>query len=414
MSFGSRGDMEPFLALGHILKSQGWQVVCAMPEQLQPLAADADLPFESLGPEFLDVLEGPDAKAVMGQRGSMLSRLRIMIKLHKASKALYPEMVARQWHLIKTHQPDLVVYHPKTYFPLLWGMANPGKAVILSPVPCLFHAMDEYPVVAIPVNLGPFLNRLSYKLINRLFAKIAYKYTKGLAAEVGLGKPTYKAFAHHMLHQQPVVYGVATSLFPQPGSWPAHARVVGFHERPKHNHWQPAEALTQFIEAHNKILFISFGSMVNNNPSQKTTAIIQVLTQLGIPAIINTSWGGLEQQPGPGHILFVNSIPYDWLFPKIYAVVHHGGAGTTHMAMKYGCASLIIPHIADQFFWNNLMARQGVGPKGMAIKKLTTKTLAPLVESLWQNQAYKAQAVTMAESMAREQHLPTLMGMLQP
>ncbi|MEM9024850.1 MAG: glycosyltransferase, partial [Bacteroidota bacterium] len=192
-------------------------------------------------------------------------------------------------------------------------------------------------------------------------------------------------------------------LFPRPDYWPASAHITGYAERPKTGNWQPDEALTAFLNQHPKVLFVTFGSMVNTDPEAKTQALLRVIIKYNIPTIINTSWGGLvEQQVVPDHVFYTNNVPYDALFPRIYAVVHHGGSGTTHTAIKYGCASLIIPHIMDQFFWNRLIAKQGAGPLGIPIKKLTESRIEPLLHDLWTEASYKQNAQRLAESMARE------------
>lgn len=97
--------------------------------------------------------------------------------------------------------------------------------------------------------------------------------------------------------------------------------------------------------------------MINNDPTEKTKIILNILQRNGIPAIINTASGGLVEPENydKEQFYFVNRIPYDWVFPKLYAVIHHGGSGTTHTAIKYGCASLIIPHIIDQYVWNKIV-----------------------------------------------------------
>ncbi|MCB0631810.1 MAG: glycosyltransferase, partial [Lewinella sp.] len=97
-------------------------------------------------------------------------------------------------------------------------------------------------------------------------------------------------------------------------------------------------------------------------------------------------------------------IPYDWALPKIYGIIHHGGSGTTHMGLKHGCATMIIPHIIDQFVWNNLVAEQGAGPKGIRVDKLNTGDLEPKVLDLFNNTRYKHKAEEMARSMAAENY----------
>ena len=97
------------------------------------------------------------------------------------------------------------------------------------------------------------------------------------------------------------------------------------------------------------------------------------------PAIINTADGGLIKPDkfNSELIYFVSQIPYNWIFPKMYAVIHHGGAGTTHLAIKYGCAAMIIPHIVDQFVWDKMISDLGVGPKGIKINRINSKKPRP-------------------------------------
>lgn len=163
---------------------------------------------------------------------------------------------------------------------------------------------------------------------------------------------------------------------------------MGYYERKKTNHWQPPPELEAFLAkyAQEKITFITFGSMVNDDPPGKTKAIIKVLQQHGIPAIINTSSGGLQTLPeAPDHVYFVNTIPYEWIFPKVHSVVHHGGSGTTHTVLEHGCPSLIIPHIIDQFYWNRKVAAMVLGPLGVKVKRLTASTFGPLLLDLREN-----------------------------
>ncbi|VAW76834.1 hypothetical protein MNBD_GAMMA12-2587 [hydrothermal vent metagenome] len=139
-------------------------------------------------------------------------------------------------------------------------------------------------------------------------------------------------------------------------------------------------------------------------PHKKSKIIIDILRRNNIAAIINICSGGLVKIEGleSPHIHFVSTIPYDWVFPKVYAVIHHGGSGTTHMALKSGCASLIIPHIADQFFWNNTLYKMGVGPLGTQIGRFTTKNIEAKVVDLLKTISYKNTALKISVLMNSE------------
>lgn len=190
--------------------------------------------------------------------------------------------------------------------------------------------------------------------------------------------------------------------------------MLGYHERDKTAAWKPSPGLLEFINRHPKFLLITFGSMSNPEPEKKTEMILIILKQFRIPAIINTAGGGLAEPADYDRelVYFVQGIPYDWIFPKTYGVIHHGGSGTTHMALKYGCASMIVPHIIDQYLWNTVGYKKGVGPKGPAITALKEATLAPKLKDLWQNPDYRKAAGEIASIMAKEDFSEELVGMV--
>jgi sterol 3beta-glucosyltransferase len=132
--------------------------------------------------------------------------------------------------------------------------------------------------------------------------------------------------------------------------------------------------------------------------------IIEILERNHIPAIINTASGGLikPEKYDTERLHFVSQMPYDWIFPKIYGVIHHGGSGTTHLALQHGCATLIIPHIIDQFIWDKIGYDLGVGPKGIKINKISTKNLEPKILELVNNSSFKKKAVQVASQMRKE------------
>ncbi|MCD6440528.1 MAG: glycosyltransferase family 1 protein [Candidatus Marinimicrobia bacterium] len=216
-------------------------------------------------------------------------------------------------------------------------------------------------------------------------------------------KITRKQISNALLSNK-AIYTISPSLFSRPDYWNENIKVLGYHERNKIISWQPNRELNDFLKKHNQILFITFGSMVNPEPEEKTKIIIEILEQNNIPAIINTASGGLTKPDkfDAKLIHFVSRIPYDWIFPKIYGVIHHGGSGTTHLALKYGCATMIIPHIIDQFVWNKIIDEMGVGPKGIRIDKITAKNLEPKILELVNNTSFKKNAEKVAGQMEKE------------
>ena len=405
--------MEPFLAIGELLQKHGHEVVCCFPEQFRDTVLEMGFEFRPTTAEFLELIEGATGKSLMGGHGSFFQRTRGYIKLARDGMRVQKEIQTEQFQVLIDEKPDRIVYHPKSIIPVLWEMANPGKSVMVSPIPCMIHPVDHLSVMSINGNkdYGKTINRLTYRLVNNLRAFMSYRMTRKYHAafingeQGSLKKISIGAIKKCNLETQKSFYTVSPALFPQPKYWAKHVKVMGYHERTKTRNWKAPSELEDFLERHEKIVLITFGSMSNKKPEEKTRAIINVLKKHKVPAIINTSWGGLTKPSGedlPDHIYFVSNIPYDWLFPKMYAVVHHGGSGTTHTTMKYGCASLIIPHIVDQFFWNKVLANLGAGPLGFPIKKLREELLEPKLLDLLNNEGYKTKAKQIAGQMAKE------------
>ncbi|MEJ2265794.1 MAG: glycosyltransferase [Anaerolineales bacterium] len=401
LSIGTRGDMEPFIAIGEILKEKGHQVICAFPEQFRDLAEDTNMEFASLGTKFIEMLDSDIGKAAMGGGGSGLTKFLANIKLASHQTEINRELVSKQFEIIESQDPDRVVYNGKAIYPIIWGFNNRGKNILVCPLPYM-HYVRNHTHVAFSSDYGPFLNKLTYSLTDFgliMTVSISAKWLK-------ITKNITRKQIKNALLSNKAIYTISPSLFSRPDYWNENLKVLGFHERNKTINWRPDKDLNDFLEKHknNRILFITFGSMINPEPEEKTKIIIDVLERNKIPGIINTASGGLIKPDkfDSDLIHFVSRIPYDWIFPRIYGVIHHGGSGTTHLALKYGCATMIIPHIIDQFVWNKIVYDIGAGPEGVKVGKITTKNLEPKILELVNDRSFKKKANQVAGQMEKE------------
>ena len=398
-SVGTRGDMEPFLAIAEIVRERGHEVVCAFPEQFRDLAESSGMRFESLGREFLDLLDSPAGKAAMGGAATGMQKFRAYARLARLSTGVNKALVRAQKEIVDREQPDRIVHNAKAVYPVIWSALGGGYALLVSPVPYL-HYVKSHAHIGLNGDYGAFINGLTYRL-----ADFGLVTTIMMAARwLGLrGKVTRRA-VRSALDTKDVIYTISPTLFPRPEYWPPYRQVLGYHERSPDPNWIPGETLADFLERHNKILLVTFGSMTNPEPEEKTRIFLDILRAHGIPAIFVTGAGGLvaPAEYDAEHIHFIERIPYQLILPRVYGMVHHGGSGTTHMAFKYGCATMAVPHIIDQFVWGDLVADLGAGPKGIPIAKLTRQALEPRLLDLWENPAYKAKARALAEQMQAE------------
>jgi len=397
-SIGTQGDIEPFLAIGKILKEKGHQVICAFPEKFREATESCNIEFASLGRKNDDMLESDANKTVMG--GAGIKKFFAYIKLMRLAQAqkVPQEKELKLYELIKQERPDRIVYHSKNVYPLIWEYENKGKTIFVSPF-AYFHYIKGH-TFFFGKNYGEFFNRLTFKISDFGVVTATMAARKWLQIKDKISRRELKNVIQH----RKFIYTISPGLFPRPDYWESNIKVLGHQELKRKTEWKPEKELTEFIDKHEKILFITFGSMPNPEPELKTKIIIEILERNRIPAIINTASGGLvkPEKVNSDLIHFVSHISYEWIFPKVYAVVQHGGAGTTHLAIKYACATMIIPHFMDQFVWDNIISELGVGPKGVRISRITTKNLEPKVLELLSNSSFKEKSAKIAKQMKNE------------
>jgi sterol 3beta-glucosyltransferase len=179
------------------------------------------------------------------------------------------------------------------------------------------------------------------------------------------------------LHSAKVINGFSQHVLPRPVDWPVSSQVTGYWFFDQ-SQWQPPKALNEYLAAGPKPVYIGFGSMVSSDARSFTEMVLSAVKKSGQRAVLASGWGGLAGEEGPQseHVFFLRQAPHDWLFPRMSAAVHHGGAGTTAAAVRAGIPSVIIPFYGDQPFWARCLNRQGVAPPAVERKAMTPDTLA--------------------------------------
>lgn len=326
-------------------------------------------------------------------------KIKAYLQLVKLQQQINKDMILKQEAVIESMQFDRIVHNGKVMYPVVWGLSNPNKTTLICPVPYM-HYTPEQSHVAFHRDFGPLLNKWSYKLANYGLIKTIASSLKYLSTKEDVSSKTIRT----ALNENQVFYTVSPTLFARPKHWSKNLHVLGYHERSKTNTWQPNQELLDFLGKHQEAILVTFGSMINTNPPQKTKIILDILEKHQIPAIINTAAGGLVQPETYNKDLFhfVDRIPYDWAFERLYGVIHHGGSGTTHTALKNGCASLIIPHIIDQYVWNKIVAQKGAGPLGVDVSKISEKRLSDKIHDFYHNPKYKSNAQAISASIKAE------------
>lgn len=383
-SLGSRGDIEPFLAKGLELQEKGHEVAFCFPAQFESLAKEVSPTFFPMTEKFLALMEDPEVKKITGQIGSGWDRLQTIIRLLKSTKPLQQQLIRDQKVADDTFGPDRIIYHIKCVYPVITALRLNKSINLLSPVPCLLHSVEDEPAIGFGAPKSKWWNKMTYSIANyALIHQAILGYSNPVLKEWNIAPLKKQELQSFLLEDLPIEYAVSKELFPRPKHWPQQVTVTEFRERNKTLHWTPSDELLAFLNVHPKPLYIGFGSMINGQPKEIGKTILTVCEKLEIPVLINTSWGGIEIPAAlPKWAFVVKDIPYDWLFGQVRAVIHHGGSGTTHSALRFNLPQLIIPHIADQFMWSRLLQKSGLGVKGFAIKDFSEERLTRSTQAL--------------------------------
>ena len=176
----------------------------------------------------------------------------------------------------------------------------------------------------------------------------------------------------------PYTYLWPPGLIPKPSDWGSEIDIAGFVFLDLASSFNPPEGLSKFLEAGEPPVYIGFGSIVVDDPDQFTTLIFEAIQKAGVRALVSKGWGGLGDEGNtPDNVYMLENTPHDWLFPRVSAVVHHGGAGTTAIGLKCGKPTMIVPFFGDQPFWGAMVAKAGAGAdSAIPYKQLTVDALA--------------------------------------
>jgi sterol 3beta-glucosyltransferase len=201
---------------------------------------------------------------------------------------------------------------------------------------------------------------------------------------------------------EPYLYGFSEHVVPRPADWPAAHRISGYWFLDQASQWEPPGALTDFLDSGPPPVYMGFGSMPGDVARNMLRLSVEAIGKTGQRAILLGGWGEAGGLESPDHILTLTSAPHDWLFPRVSAVVHHGGAGTTAAGLRAGKPTLVVPFFADQPFWGRRIHELGAGPEPVSPKELTAGRLAQAIQEAVTDAAIAARAEALGEKIRKE------------
>ncbi|CAM3945465.1 glycosyltransferase [Bordetella muralis] len=393
LTYGTDGDTRPLIALSHALIQAGHEVSLLGEARSLGLAQRLAVPAVPLAGDIRTLFT---RWSQSGARGTA----KALVGLTNANAAAW---MAQTFEAAQGC--DAIVVSG------LAGFVGLSVAERLA-VPALGAGMipltpsSEFPSPFLPSAWVPNrLNRASLVLTNQLLWLGLRKALNRARADVLGLPPRAKLWTEH-----PMLYGISPTLLPQPEDWPDNAAMCGQWVPSLSTDFVPPAELTQFLAAGPAPIYVGFGSMTGIDLPRMLEAVIKALN--GRRAVVWPGWSDIGSMPLPNNVLRIDAMPHDWLFPKMAAVIHHGGSGTSHSAARAGKPSIVIPFAGDQSFWSDRLYRLAVAAPAVSPGRLDTLVLRDAI-SFVEQPAVIERAEAVGRAMAGEDGLAVGVRMIE-
>ncbi|WP_175442367.1 glycosyltransferase [Humibacillus sp. DSM 29435] len=382
VGMGSRGDVQPFVALGESLQRLGYTVSLAAADEFRDLVVGHGLRFEPLSFDLRGGIESDIGREWLG--GSSTNQVREARLMRTVMRHVASTLADDLERLIGS--ADAVVSSALTFDAVetlagaTRGQRTPHVYATFQPVwPTGFGASSTF---ALQPRSRSVLN-LGWSWVAAQAAWSVVRSTGDLLRRRhGLPGRTMFGYAA-AARRTPTLLAASPLVVPPSPDWPASIRQTGF--------WFPTAsdasevgvvdpALRAFVDDGSPPVYLGFGSMPTGDPVGVVRTFVTALHRAGRRGIVSSGWADLGAAPLPGTVLAVATVPHDWLFPRCVVVVHHGGAGTTAAALRAGAPQVVVPHIADQPYWGRRVSELGVGSAPLSRKHFDAERLRQAIE----------------------------------
>ena len=423
MVIGSRGDAQPFLKIGKVLKEQyGHRVrIATHPAFREFVEKDSGLEFFSVGgdpselmafmvknPGLIPTIETVKAGDIGKRRAAMAEMFDGFWRA--CINATDDEHDKQNLKMMGAKDPfvaDAIIANPPSFAHIHCAEALGIPVHLMFTFPYTPTQAFPHPLASIKrSNVDPgYTNFISYPLVEMMVWQGLGDLVNEFRVKTLALDPVSTLWAPgatYRLHV-PFTYLWSPGLVPKPADWGSEIDIAGFVFLDLASTFKPPKELEEFLAKGEMPIYIGFGSIVVDDANRFTQMIFEAVEMAGVRALVSKGWGGLgaDQLDVPENIFLLDNTPHDWLFPKIKACVIHGGAGTTAIALKCGKPTMVVPFFGDQFFWGKMMDNAGAGPEPIPYKDLTAEKLAEGIEYLLTDEAAEA-AASIAEGIALE------------
>lgn len=410
-TLGTRGDVQPYIALSLGLQQAGHSVRILTHQIFEDFVKEHGLDAYPLELDPRQVLVN-QALSELGNNAVRINRW-LEENFKSGLRYLFTET------LNANRGADLMLNSGLSFAG--WHVAEklsiPAIATYLWPVTPSRHspaATGKIPPRWLP--LRGVVNYLSTKLFNQLFFNLLLPSVNRCRKEV-LDLKALTSRDYWSLDSPgsptPLIYGYSPVVVPRPPDWSGNQHISGYWFLDAAKDYRPEEALLGFLADGPPPVYIGFGSMVDHEREAVTRIVIEALRETDQRGVLLGGWSRLGSGDLPGFVLRMDAVPHDWLFPRMAAVVHHGGAGTTAAGLRAGVPSVTVPAFGDQFFWGWRVHELGAGPKPIPRKKLTVANLTGAIREAVSDENIRSRALLIGRQIRAENGVETTVSMIE-
>lgn len=407
---GSRGDVQPYVALGVGLQEAGYQVRIATHKPFADFAGSYGLEFIPLEGDPQEILDSDTGKKMLEGGSNGVRALSKFMELYKKHLQTFLD------NLLEACRGAELIIFSITSFPCYYiaiKLGIPSIGAYLQP----WTSTRYFPNIFLQQKnkYGGTFNLMTYFFVEQLLwhpiRKLINNWLKKTLQLPPI--PFMGNFRHLVKTKHPVIYGFSQTVIPKPADWGYWLTITGYWFLEQPPDWQPSKELLDFLDSGPPPVYIGFGSMISNNPEKAGELALRALTLSKKRGILLSGWGGINNSDWPDNVFLIDSVPHDWLFPQMEAVVHHGGAGTTSAGLRAGIPSIIVPFFADQPFWANRVYEIGAGTKSIPRENLTAENLAAAIKVATSDKEIQTRASRIGQRIRSEDGIANAIKVLE-
>ncbi|SCV03061.1 LANO_0G01904g1_1 [Lachancea nothofagi CBS 11611] len=399
LTIGSRGDVQPYIALGKGLLKEGHRVTIITHAEFGDW-------IKSYGLDFKEIAGNPaELMSLMVQHGSM--NVGMLREASSRFRGWITKLLETSWSACQNL--DILIESPSAMAGIHIAEALMIPYFRAFTMPWTRTRAYPHAFIVPDQKRGGNYNFFTHVLFENIFWKgIGGQVNKWRIETLGLGKTNLDLMQQNKV---PFLYNISPAIFAPSVDFSEWVKVTGYWFLDAKDDFEPPAALIEFIAraktTGKKLVYIGFGSIVISDPKKMTRAVVDAVLEADVFCVLNKGWSdrlegeseGKAEEEFPSCIYSSGSVPHDWLFPQVDAAVHHGGSGTTGATLRAGLPTVIKPFFGDQFFYAGRVEDIGAG---ISLKKLNSKTLSRALKEVTTNSRIVKKAQQIKREISKE------------